>query len=112
MRFYRGSFHSRMTTLKTNMFKHKINCQSINNQNKIYKTFGFFSIFEILSLIFNFTTFAGLPASSHFQLQNYSFGAGGTASSSSTHYSLNGVAGEVEFGRPGSTNYKAGSGLT
>lgn len=55
---------------------------------------------------------ASLPSSTNFKLQNYSFGAGGTKDSSSTNFRLNGIAGEVEFGRPSSTNFKVGSGLT
>jgi hypothetical protein len=55
---------------------------------------------------------ADLPSSSNYKLQNYSFGAGGTTNSTSSNYGLNGIAGEVEFGQPGSSNYKVGSGLT
>ena len=52
------------------------------------------------------------PASTNFQLQEYSFGAGGTDTSmNSTNFKMFGTAGEVESGRPYSTNYKAGSGL-
>jgi hypothetical protein len=56
--------------------------------------------------------FAAQPHSTNFTIQSYSFGAGGIASASSTNYSLNGIAGEVEYGRPFSTNFKVGSGLT
>lgn len=55
---------------------------------------------------------ASLPSSTNYQIQNYSFGAGGTVNSTSANYGLNGIAGEVEFGRPSSANFKAGSGLT
>lgn len=57
-------------------------------------------------------THAAMPHSANYQLQEYGFGAGGTASSSSQHYSVNGIAGEVEYGRPASANYQTGSGLT
>jgi hypothetical protein len=57
------------------------------------------------------TALADLPSSAHFQIQSYSFGSGST-NSASTNYGLNGVAGEVEFGQPGSSNYQIGSGLT
>jgi hypothetical protein len=72
------------------------------------------TIFFLLgSLLFNLQTiYAALPASTNYKLQNYTFGAGGTASSSSTHYSMNGVAGEVEFGKSSSTNYQSQTGLT
>ena len=52
------------------------------------------------------------PSSTNFKIQNYSFGAGGTTNSTSTNFGLNGVAGEVEFGRQSSANFKNGSGLT
>ncbi len=52
------------------------------------------------------------PSSSNYKIQNYSFGAGGTVNSTSTNFGLNGVAGEVEFGRQSSTNFKNGGGLT
>jgi hypothetical protein len=55
---------------------------------------------------------AAQPSSTNFTLQSYGFGGGGIASASSTNYSLNGIAGEVEFGRLSSSNFKAGSGLT
>jgi len=67
----------------------------------------------LISSFFNLqSAYANLPASSNYQLQDYSFGAGGTTNSQSSSYGLNGVAGEVEFGQPASTNFKAGSGLT
>ncbi len=56
--------------------------------------------------------YATLPSSTHYQIQNYSFGAGGTPNSNSTNYKVNGIAGEVEFGQISSTNFKANSGLT
>lgn len=55
---------------------------------------------------------AAFPASTNYQIQEYSFGAGGTKSSTSTNYGLSGLAGGVEFGRPSSTNYQMGSGLS
>ena len=51
------------------------------------------------------------PTSTNYELKDYGFGGGGTAKSDSTNYSIFGVAGETEFGKPGSTNYKAGAGL-
>ena len=78
-------------------------------------------IIQVLTLIliinFSFLTsnlsnvFAG-PSSANFQLQEYGFGAGGTDTGmNSTNFKIFGTAGEVESGRPYSTNYKAGSGL-
>lgn len=58
-------------------------------------------------------TQAALPSSSNFKLDGYSFGAGGTSNNtSSSNYGVYGTMGEVEFGRPVSSNFKAGSGLT
>ncbi len=51
------------------------------------------------------------PASINYELKDFSFGAGGTQKSDSSNYSLFGVAGEVEAGRPASANYKVGEGL-
>ena len=53
--------------------------------------------------------FAGLPASSHYQLDSYGVGSGGTASSTSSNYKVNGLTGETA-GSAGSTNYKVGAG--
>lgn len=58
------------------------------------------------------TAWAALPSSTNYKLQDYGFGSGGTATASSSHYTINGTAGEVEFGRPGSASYQAGGGLT
>lgn len=59
------------------------------------------------------TAYAALPSSSSYKLDGYSFGGGGTSNNTtSSSYGLNGTVGEVEFGRPGSSSYKAGSGLT
>lgn len=55
-------------------------------------------------------TYAG-PASNAYELVEYGFGAGGTASSSSTNYSINGVLGESDTGKSNSGLYSIGSGL-
>jgi hypothetical protein len=52
---------------------------------------------------------ASLPASTHFQLNSYGIGSGGTAKSTSTTYGVNGTAGE-QAGSASSTNYKVGAG--
>jgi hypothetical protein len=52
---------------------------------------------------------AALPASNNFQLNSYGFGNGGTASSSSSTYKVNGLAGEVA-GSQSSTSYTVGAG--
>lgn len=62
-------------------------------------------------LIFTLSEANAGPASTNYELKDYTFGGGGTQNSTSTNYSIFGVAGETEFGKPGSTNYKAGAGL-
>lgn len=51
------------------------------------------------------------PASTNYKLDDYAFGAGGTASSSSNLYSLFGTLGQVDQGSPSSANYFIGAGL-
>lgn len=52
-----------------------------------------------------------IPSSTNYKMVNFGFGAGGTATSSSTNYSLFGTVGQVEQGSPSSTNYFLGGGL-
>lgn len=79
---------------------------------RVKKIISFVIFFSYFFLLITATVYADLPASSNYKLQNYSFGAGGTTNSTSANYGLNGIAGEVEFGRQGSANYQAGTGLT
>lgn len=51
------------------------------------------------------------PTSGNFKLMDYGFGAGGTATSSSSNYSLFGILGQVDQGSPSSSNYFIGAGL-
>lgn len=51
------------------------------------------------------------PASNNYKLFDYGFGAGGTATSSSSNYSLFGTVGQVDQGSPSSANYFIGAGL-
>lgn len=51
------------------------------------------------------------PTSTNYELKDYGFGGGGTTNSSSDNYKVMGVAGETEYGKPASDNYKAGGGL-
>ena len=55
--------------------------------------------------------YAAAPASTNFQLRDYSFGAGGTEQSDSTNFSLFGILGEVSQGDPSSTNFQILPGL-
>lgn len=52
-----------------------------------------------------------MPASTSYQLQNYSFGSGGTSNATSTSYAAETLAGEQSQGLLSSAAYKAGSGL-
>lgn len=52
-----------------------------------------------------------IPTSANYKMINYGFGGGGTASSSSTNYSLFGTLGQVDQGSPSSANYFIGAGL-
>jgi hypothetical protein len=54
---------------------------------------------------------AALPASGNFQLNSYGFGTGGTAGTSSSNYSINGIAGDMA-GSTSSSNFKIGGGET
>ena len=51
------------------------------------------------------------PTSTNYKLDDYAFGAGGTATSSSSNYSLFGTLGQVDQGSPSSANYFLGAGL-
>ncbi len=54
---------------------------------------------------------AALPASGNYQLNSYGFGTGGTAGTSSSNYSINGIAGDTA-GSTSSSNFKIGGGET
>jgi len=80
--------------------------------------FGFFFILLILTFVFCLLSItppvhaqAVPPASGNYKLMDYGFGAGGTATSSSSNYSLFGTAGQVDQGSPSSSNYFIGAGL-
>jgi len=74
-----------------------------------------FLIFILVSLfLFLYsapTAFAANPSSATYQLRDYGFGAGGTASSSSDTYRVTGISGQMEGGQPFSDTYKIGGGL-
>lgn len=72
-----------------------------------------FSLIIILFILKLFTplAFAG-PTSTNFQLLDYGFGAGGTATSSSTNYMMQGILGEIETASMSSTNFMGLPGLT
>ena len=77
--------------------------------------FSIYSFIYLLIGIFAYLLIPPLaeagPTSTNYELKDFTFGGGGTQKSDSTNYSIFGVAGETEFGKPGSANYKAGAGL-
>jgi len=85
----------------------------MSKNNAYYKALGRkTSVLVIIGLGLTVPAYASTPSSTNYKLPEYTFGSGGTNNSTSTNFRLKGVAGEVEFGRPSSTNYKLGSGLT
>lgn len=99
-----------------NISKPLINASIFNNSFNFLKL----AYFLLLVLTFDFCLlpFAPMasaqsspPTSNNYKLMEYGFGGGGTASSSSTNYSLFGTLGQVEQGSPSSANYFIGGGL-
>jgi hypothetical protein len=52
---------------------------------------------------------ASMPTSSHYMMESYGVGSGGTAGSGSANYKVNGIAGE-QAGHTSSAHYQAGAG--
>jgi hypothetical protein len=90
----------------------KIKMQNYKSKSKIFRIILLTLLFNFSLLTFNLSKALAGPASTNYQLQEYGFGAGGTdANMNSTNFKMFGTVGEVEAGRPFSSNYKAGSGL-
>jgi len=95
----------------------------LNTLKKVLLRDSFFMIRPYIKLISNISigivithilliqTVFAQPASNNYQLTDFGFGAGGTASSNSTNYSLFGTLGEVDSGNIDSALYKIGAGL-
>lgn len=79
--------------------------------HKIIKILSAFLALATIYIVTTSTVFADTPTSESYKMVNYGFGGGGTASSSSTNYSLFGQIGEVNQGSPSSENYFLGAGL-
>lgn len=62
---------------------------------------------KIFSLVVGLATLAAMPSSSSYKLNNYGFGSGGTANSTSATYGLNGTAGEQSSLEVTGSAYKA-----
>ncbi len=94
-----------------------ISKRSFCTSKKAKKTVSFIlllcSVFYLLSSITIQSAFAQAvpPASTNYKLDDYAFGGGGTASSSSTNYSLFGTLGQVDQGSSSSNTYFIGAGL-
>lgn len=80
--------------------------------------FKFFLLLLLSTFVYCLLTFvpsalaqAVPPASGNYKLMDFGFGAGGTATSSSSNYSLFGTVGQVDQGSPSSSNYFIGAGL-
>jgi hypothetical protein len=54
---------------------------------------------------------ADLPSTSHYQLNSYGFGSGGTANSSTSNYSLEGITGEVSGQTSSTSSYSTKPGF-
>jgi hypothetical protein len=54
--------------------------------------------------------FGSFSSSTHYQLQSYGLGSGGTNNTSSSHYTVQGSTGEVAGGTSSSTHYSTNSG--
>lgn len=55
--------------------------------------------------------FFAFPASTNYQLKDFDYGGGGTASSASTNYKVEGIAGEQSENKLDGTTYDLGAGL-
>lgn len=85
---------------------------TIGKKINLYIFLFLFLIYALSPIPYALIAHAQMPSSDNYQIQEYSFGSGGTGDSTSESYGLQGALGEVEFGMPSSSNYKAGSGLT
>ena len=91
---------------------------------KRFRNISFLSLRTILILVILLSAFCFLlsaapealadpqPSSTSFQLKDFGFGAGGIATSSSTNFMFQGIAGEIESASLSSTNFRIGPGLT
>ncbi len=69
------------------------------------------SIYLVMVLFLAVSNAFAQPASNNYQLTDFGFGPGGTASSSSDNYSLFGTLGQVDMGNLSSALYNLGGGL-
>jgi hypothetical protein len=69
------------------------------------------AILSVLVYLAAPNVFADLPATSTYKLNSYGFGSGGTANSSTSTYSLEGISGEVGGQTATTTNYSTKPGF-
>jgi hypothetical protein len=69
---------------------------------------GFIAIFI---LFLSPSVFADLPSTSHYQLNSYGFGSGGSANSTTSNYSLEGITGEVSGQTANTSNFSTKPGF-
>jgi len=67
--------------------------------------------FHLTSMLLGGLLFAAVPTSTNYTLNNYGFGSGGTANSTSTNYGLNATTGQPASNQQTSTNYTVRPGL-
>lgn len=77
----------------------------------IFFSLTFLVLYSVISNQKSFLVLAG-PESTNFELSEYGFGAGGTASSSSESFLMQGIVGELETSSLSSETYLALPGLT
>lgn len=87
----------------------------LNNRSEgrrfFFQSITLFIVLALLIILWPTNVFAGLT-STNFELKDYGFGSGGVATSSSTNFMFQGIAGEVETASLSSTNFRIGPGLT
>jgi hypothetical protein len=68
-------------------------------------------VFFVFNLFLTHAVFADLPSTSTYKLNSYGFGSGGTANSSTSNYSLEGITGEVSGQTASTANYSTKPGF-
>lgn len=105
------NFKSNLNVSILKIFKFKYYLKIKNLNLKISFLFLLAIIYCLISNLPSAYAQAVPPASNNYKLMDYGFGAGGTATSSSSNYSIFGTVGQVDQGSPSSSNYFIGAGL-
>lgn len=96
---------------KTSILKHLNIYHLFQISNFKLKIIAFGFILCLVAGLIPTQSLAAFPSSDNYQIQEYSFGAGGTKESTSESFGLFGTAGQLEFGKLSSANFQIGSGL-